>query len=263
MSRPASRVSRVVMTGLLALFADAYRAELKERGYTALTAVNELRQMARLSRWLEASGLTAADVSGERVEQFLAVQCAAGRRGACSLPSLTCLREVLCRLGVPASEQPARASSPDDLLLASFERYLLAERGLGAATAAGYVRHARRFLHGLSPRGGLAGLAASEVTGAVLRESAAVSVSAAQNFICGLRACLRFCFIEGLVEADLSRAALFVTGRRSSPLPRGISRIDAAALVASCDRRTGIGRRDYAVLITLLGSGCAAARSPP
>jgi integrase/recombinase XerD len=94
MSRPASRVSRVVMTGPLAPFADAYRAELKERGYTALTAVNELRQMARLSRWLEASGLTAADVSGERVEQFLAVQRAEGRRGACSLPSLRKRRSI-------------------------------------------------------------------------------------------------------------------------------------------------------------------------
>src|SRR5439155_17385734 len=115
MAGPASRVSRVLMAGPLAPFADAYSAELRQRGYTALTTGNELRQMARLSRWLEASGLAAADLGGERIEQFLAVQRAQGRRGACSRPSLTCLREVLCRLGVLASEQPARASSPDDL----------------------------------------------------------------------------------------------------------------------------------------------------
>lgn len=78
MSRPASRVTRAVITGPLAAFAEAYRAELRARGYTALTTVNELRQMARLSRWLEAAGLTAADLSSERVEQFLAVQGAAG-----------------------------------------------------------------------------------------------------------------------------------------------------------------------------------------
>jgi len=59
MSRPASRVCRVVVTGPLAPFADAYRADLRRRGYSALTTVNELRQVARLSRWLEASGLTA------------------------------------------------------------------------------------------------------------------------------------------------------------------------------------------------------------
>ena len=255
MAGPASRVSRVLMAGPLAPFADAYSAELRQRGYTALTTVNELREMARLSRWLEASGLAAADLGGERIEQFLAVQRAQGRRGACSRPALRCLLEVLGALGALTADEPARAGSPDEVVLACFERYLLGERGLGAGTAAGYVRHARRFLDGLSASGGLAGLAAGEVTGAVLRESAAVSVSAAQNFVCGLRAFLRFCFIEAIVEADLSRAALSVTGRRSSPLPRGIGRADAAALLGSCDRRSAIGRRDYALLITLLRLG--------
>jgi integrase/recombinase XerD len=99
-------------------------------------------------------------------------------------------------------------------------------------------------LNGLTASGRLARLTAGEVTGAVVRESAAVSVSAAQYFICGLRAFLRFCFIEGIVEADLSRAALSLTGRRSAPLPHGIDRADAAALLGSCDRRTGVGRRD-------------------
>jgi integrase/recombinase XerD len=88
MSRPASRVCRVVVTGPLAPFADAYRAELRRRGYTALTTVNELRQVARLSRWLGASGLTAGDLSVGRVEQFLDVQRSEGRRLACSRPAL-------------------------------------------------------------------------------------------------------------------------------------------------------------------------------
>jgi hypothetical protein len=46
-ARPASRVSRVQMTGPLAPFADAYAVALSERGYTPLTTVNELRQVGR------------------------------------------------------------------------------------------------------------------------------------------------------------------------------------------------------------------------
>jgi integrase/recombinase XerD len=95
----------------------------------------------------------------------------------------------------------------------------------------------------------------AEVTTAVLAQSATVSVSATQNFVAGLRAFLRFCFIEGITEVDLSQAALPVTGRRRSSLPRGIASDEAAALLASCDRRTAIGRRDYAMLITLLRLG--------
>jgi len=120
------------------------------------------------------------------------------------------------------------------------------------------VRHARRFIGGLSSSRGLAGLTAKDVTGAVLRESAAVSVSATQFFVAGLRSFLRFCFIERLVEVDLSQAALPVTGRRRSSLPRGITKADAGALLGSCDRRCALGRREDAVIITLLRLGLRA-----
>ena len=146
-------------------------------------------------------------------------------------------------------------SSPMDVLLARFELYLLAERGLAPGTVALYLRAARRFVEGVAPDCGLAGLAAGEVTAAVLRESTVVSVSAAQSFVTALRAFLRFCFVEGLVDADLSQAALLVRGRSSSPLPRGISRADARALLGSCDRRDALGRRDYAIIVLLLRLG--------
>jgi integrase/recombinase XerD len=245
------------MTGPLAPFADAYSAELRERGYTPLTTVNELRQVGRLSRWLDAGGLSAADLTGGRIEEFLIRQRAGGRhRSEWSRPGLVCLLEVLRGLGVPAAEQPASAGSPTDLLLVSFERYLLVERGLAAGTVWGYVAHARRFLDGLSPGRGLVGLPAGEVTGAVLRKAASgVSVSATQNFVSGLRAFLRFCFVEGLLEADLSRAALSMTGRRRSSLPKGIGRADAQALLGACDRRSALGRRDYALIVLLLRLG--------
>jgi integrase len=94
------------------------------------------------------------------------------------------------------------------------------------------------------------------VTGAVLRKaSSGVSVAAAQYFVSGLRAFLRFCFVEGLLAVDLSQAALVVRGRRASLLPRGISRADARALLDSCDRRRALGRRDYALLLLLLRLG--------
>lgn len=245
------------MTGPLAPFAGAYGLELKERGYTRRTSVNELRQVARLSRWLESTGLTVAELSEERVDEFLAFQRAGGRhRAGWSRPGLLCLLDILRGLGVVAAEESALAgSSTEVLLLAAFERFLLTERGLAAGTVRGYVRHARRFLEGLPPSGGLAGLTAGNVTEAVLRESAAVSVSAAQFFVSALRSFLRFCFLERAVEVDLSLAALPVTGRRRSTLPRGISKTDAAALLDRCDRRSAVGRRDYAVLVTLLRLG--------
>ena len=68
MSRPTSRVSRVLMTGPLAPFADQYRRRLEERGYTPLSAVNLERQVAQLSRWLEANGLGVEQLSEKRIK---------------------------------------------------------------------------------------------------------------------------------------------------------------------------------------------------
>jgi site-specific recombinase XerD len=247
------------MTGPLAPLAGVYELELRRRRYTSLTVVNQLRQVARLSHWLAANGLAVAELTGDRVEEFLALQRASGRyRAQWSRPGLLCLLDVLRGLGVAAVEEPARAGSPEQVVLASFERYLLTERALATGTVRGYVSHARRFLGGLPCGGELAGVTAADVIGAVLRESAAVSVSATQFFVAGLRSFLRFCFIEGLVEADLSQAALPVTGRRRSLLPRGISKADARALRVSCDRRTAVGRRDYAVITTVLRLGLRA-----
>ena len=257
MAGPSSRVSRVLMTGPLAPYADGFAVELRARGYTPLTTAGELRQVARLSRWLEAGGLSVAELTEERVEEFLTWQRAGGRhRSQWSRPVLVCVLEVLRGLGVLGLEPPAPAGSPTNRLLASFERYLLGERALADGTVRGYVMHARWFLDGLRDDDALAGLSAGEVTGAVVRKAdSGVSVAAAQYFVSGLRAFLRFCFLEGLVAADLSPAALLVRGRRRSSLPKGISRADAKALLRSCDRRSGIGRRDYAVIVTLLRLG--------
>ena len=256
MGRPASRVCRVLMAGPLAPFAEAFSAELLERGYTPLTTVNQLRQVARLSRWLQAGGLSAADLSRERVDEFLVWQRDTGcRSSAVSRPGLVCMLVVLDGLGVLASEPPVPEASPLDLLLSSFERYLMSERGLAAGTIVGYVSHARWFLVGLE-RDGVVGLSAADVTGAVLRKAeSGVSVAAAQYFVSGLRAFLRFCFLERLLAADLSHAALVVRGRRASLLPRGICRADARALLDSCDRRRALGRRDYALIVLLLRLG--------
>ena len=256
MARPTSRVCGVLMTGPLVSFEGAYREELRRRGYTVRSAVCEVRQVARLSCWLAERGWTAAELSGVRVDEFLAWQRAEGRyRSHRSRPGLTCLLDVLREQGVLAARDPAVPSSATDGLLAGFVRYLVTERGVTAGTVALYSACARRFVNGLPAGRGLSDLAAGDVTAAVLRESERVSVSATQNFVNRLRAFLRFCFIEGLIGADLSQAALLIRGRSSSPLPRGISRADARALLDSCDRRQALGRRDYAIIITLLRLG--------
>ncbi len=163
MARLSGTVSRVVVAGPLAPFADAYEAELSVRGYAPRTAVNHMRQVARLSGWLETNGLTAADLSRECLERFCDARRAGGWGAACSVHGLLVLLDVLRGLGVLEAESPTSVDSSAERLLASFGEYLLWERGLAAGTAIAYARYARRFLAGLGGDRDLSAVTAGDV----------------------------------------------------------------------------------------------------
>ncbi|HLQ53555.1 MAG TPA: site-specific integrase [Streptosporangiaceae bacterium] len=260
MGRPASKVTRVLVTGPLAPFAPMLKARLRERGYTPLSTVIVMRLVAHLSRWLDANALGVSDLAGEQVERYIAARRGEGRTSALSPHSVDSILAMLADAGALVPETVAVPATGQEALLSDFRRHLLGERALTPSTAAAYVAYARRFLAGFAGEG-LAGLTAADVTRAVTAEAQAVSASSAQYFVAALRAFLRFCFLEGLLGADLAGAALAVTGRRRSPLPKGISRASAQALLASCDRRRPAGRRDYAVLVTLLRLGLRASEA--
>lgn len=258
--RPSPRrvADRVRVTGPLVPFVSRFRAALMDAGYTPLSAVNQVRLLAHLSRWLDANRLGVPDLTDERVAEFLAARRARGCTWSVSRGALAPLLGLLAELGVrPAVEQAAPAS-PTDMVLTRFHRYLLDERGLAASTADAYVHRARRFLARCAPDGRLDAVTAGDVTRAVLAASATSSVGSAQYVVAALRAFLRFCNADGLVAADLSAAALALTGRRRSSLPQGITSADATALLCSCDRRAAVGRRDHAVILTLVRLGLRA-----
>jgi integrase/recombinase XerD len=258
MGSPAIRVREVRVVGRLAPFAAAFKASLDECGYTASSSRQVMCVMAHLSRWLDEGGMAVADLTPGQVERYLAERRAAGYRSLCSPRGLASLLGMLAGLGVLPPERPTAPGSALEVLLASFQRYLLEERALEACTAAAYTGRARRFLLGCVTEADLSGLSAADVTRAVSAEAEAVSAGSTRYFVCALRSFLRFCFVEGLVGSDLSGAALAVSVRRRSLLPQGLAKGDADALLASCDRRRSGGRRDYAILVTLVRLGLRA-----
>ena len=258
MSRPKSKVVTVHVVGPLAPYAPQFASLLAERGYTPLSRVGQLQVMVHLSKWLRSGGLDVGDVTSARVDEYLAQRRADGYSSHCSRASLTPLLDLLAGCGAPVLVKPALPGSEVDALLAGFAGYLRQERGLAASTTTAYVLRARRFLTRCGHGADLAQLGSSDVTRAVLREADTVSAGSAQFFVVALRSFLRYGYLTGLIGTDLCGASLPVTGRRRSVLPRGISAADARALVASCDRRTAVGRRDYAVILVLLRLGLRA-----
>jgi len=253
--KPKSKVVRVRVGGPLASHQPALASILAERGYTPLTRVNHFQVMAHLSQWLAVRGFGVADLTSDRVDEYLTQRQADGYSAFCSRGSIRSLLEVLCSAGAPVTgPDPAPVSAADELL-AGYDRFLRHERGLVASTTTAYVLRARRFLDGYGHGAVLHGLDTAAITAAVLREAGTGSAGSAQFFVVALRSFLRYCHLTGLIGTDMSGAALPVTGRRRSVLPRGLTSKQARALLSTCDRRTARGRRDYAVLVLLLRLG--------
>jgi len=144
-----------------------------------------------------------------------------------------------------------------DRLLEGFAGYLRRERGVSMFTVDLYVADVRRFLADLG-NSDLSELTPADVSHAVLGQVGAWSPASVRRFGCALRSFLRYCFVSGLVERDLSGAALPVSGRRRSLLPQGITPAQETALLRACDRRRSTGRRDYAVILLILRLGLRA-----
>jgi len=256
MGKPKSRVCNAFVPGPLERYAPGFRSWLLARGYTPLTTVPQLQLMAHVSRWLEREGLTAGGLTGQEAARFLAARRAARRpRHPAGLRPLL---DYLGGLGVIPPEPPSPPQDAASVLIAEFAEYLRCERGLAPMTVGAYSSRAARFLARYAPDGDPAAIAPGDVTAAVLADASGLSAGAGQHLACALRAFLRYCHVRGLVSADVSAAALGVTGRRTTMLPWGLEPGTIGTLLAACDRDEPAGRRDYAVILLLARLGLRA-----
>lgn len=247
------RARRIVVSGPLAPFADGLRRDLAGQGYALDTVTDHVHRLADLSWWLAGRGLAAVDLTGEVAGQFLGERRAAGYRTGTSMRAFAPVLGYLREVGAAPPPGPAVLVTELDVLLADYQRYLEAERSLSAGTVRHYLRYARWFLAGLpGPLGpALAGLSARQVTGYVL-ERARQRGGAPQDMVVlpALRSLLRYLHVTGLTGLPLAGAV--PAGRSSKPgLPRAASADDLRVVLASCDRESAGGRRDYAIVLAM------------
>jgi integrase/recombinase XerD len=135
------------------------------------------------------------------------------------------------------------------------------ERGLRETTVVLYVHWLRRFEDYLQRVGcvDVASLSppmlSAFVTEVAARGYAASSVS---NLVGVLRAFLRYAHARGLVARDLSLVVEAPQRYRLAVVPRSISWDEVRRMLEMVDRRTVVGRRDYAMLLLLVTYGLRA-----
>jgi integrase/recombinase XerD len=257
----ARKVWVPVVSGPLAPYAAGFESWLRSRSYSPSAAADRLYQFDQLSCWLGREGLGVGELTGDQAERFAAARHAAGLVSWASRQSVTLPLGYLCTLGVAPVPAPVVAHSPLEELLEDYHRYLSVERGLCDHTVMdAYGPAARLFLAGrVSHDGvGLERLCAADVTSFLTRECLKRSVPGARDLVCALRSLLRYLHLAGRIEVPLVWVVPSVADLRDRTLPRGLEPGAVKKLLASCDRRTLVGRRDFAILLLLSRLGLRA-----
>ena len=253
------KVMRSIVRGPLAPYVAGLAVELLGQGYTQNSAEQHVCFITHLDRWLLAEGLGVQDLGKPTIERYLGERRSAGYVEYRSAKAMRPLLTFLAPLGVLPTESPIRLD-PVEELVSRYRGYLLTERGLAPATVAGYVHVARPFIASRSCSGrlDLAALTAGDVIEFVLASCPGRATGSAKLIVTVTRSLLGWLHLTGMVPVSLATAVPAVAGWKLSGLPQALTPAQLRVLLASCDRRTPTGRRDYAIVLLLARLGLRA-----
>jgi len=257
MRENSSRADKRLPDNPLGFHLRTFAISLVDNGYTERTAQLKLGLLACLGRWLQSTNRSITDLDEPLLETFLKRKHREGRGDPRTLQQF--LDHLRRQTVVPARNLPPERS-PLGHILSQYETHLRAERGLVAHTIQEYQFFARKFLleRFRSRPLRLKAVKASDISGFVLRHTRGMSVKSAQLMTTAFRSFFRFLFQKGELRIDLAASVPTVANWRLSTVPKYLPPREVRRLLKACDRRTAVGRRDYAILLLLARLGLRA-----
>src|SRR5215469_8584859 len=254
----------------IACAVEQYVSWMAERRYTDRSVSRRIPIMVSFGEFAKAHGASEVKELPDHVEPFVQAWIggrAGGRRSARRREQLgdevrTPIRQML-RLAVPGyigRGRPHKPDNPFERQAPGLLRYLTEEKGLRS------IHHYQIYLRQLAAyleRTGIEDLAklSPTVLSGFIAEYAPprVSWSTVRNACGVLRVFLRYLNREGVIAKNLSPFVEFPQSYRHAGVPRSISWEQVERVLASIDRRSASGKRDYAMLLLLATYGLRAA----
>ena len=244
--------------GPLAPHLSSFAGFMREQGYATNSVRRQVMLAAAFSRWLAQRAVGVRTVTSDHAGRYLRYRVRHVRPGLGDAAALRYLLGFLRRDGViPAEDEPSRSLTPAEQCVRDYENYLRDARALADTTIINCVPFARDFLKGRFGDGfvTLSSLEAGDVVAFVRRQAARLHLRRAKLMTTALRSFLQYTQFRGDVTQDLAASVPVVANWSMPSIPRAIDPDQVRQLLASIDRRTAIGRRDYAILLLLARLG--------
>jgi integrase/recombinase XerD len=240
--------------GPLAAHLSSFAQSRSAQGYARSSIYRQVLLAAGFSHWLKQEGVPLRHVGSNDLTRYLHHRARHARRCLGDAAELRHLLDFLRGEGMIAAEKVAAPRlTPAERCVHAYAKYLHDARALARATIINYVSFIRGFLmdrFGAGPVQ-LARLNASDIVRFVRRQAPQLHLKRAKLLTTALRSFLRYVRYRGKVALDLAAAVPIVANWSMSSIPRAIGADQVRQLLASIDRHTAIGRRDYAIVLLL------------
>lgn len=246
---------RRFLAGPLGPHIESFATLLSRQGYRPAVGWRKIWLVAELSRWLARSRVTLKGLEERHVAAFLQARWrrVSKRCGEATLMALLQHLRASQAIKTPAPEPLNELG----LVEQEYGRFLIQERGLMQSTVDLYLRMVRPFVahHLQHGKLRLSKLVAEDVIHFVLHNTRRRGRWSTKSTITGLRSFLGFSFQTGRTTTNLVSAVPTVPLSKLSDLPRFLEPDEVEKVLRCCDRRTKVGKRDYAILLLLARLG--------
>jgi len=246
--------------GFFGAYLDTYTSEAKERGYTRSTVRGHCYLIRLFGEWLERRKLRTDEIDDDVITEFWRKR----RRQVPRVQSMGMkpLRQLIAHLQVQGivPKPPLPKLTKAAAMAHRFGEYLRQRRALMPATVSRNVSVVQEFLEGCFGCGSirLHDLGEKDVTRFVLGTARRVTPRTHQTHMSVLRSFFRFLLEQGEIATDLTGVVPTVARWRLAGVPKYLSPKQVELVLASCDRDTDKGRRDFAILLLLARLGLRA-----
>lgn len=249
------------LEGPLSAYISGYAKWVRDEGYSLYSRHRQVRLAAWFSRWLGDEGVDLSNVGSRDVSRYVRTHA---RQVKIHRGDVAALRHFVGFLRleglIPEERIPTHERSQIEQVVQEYEGYLLNERALSLSAVVNYVPFVRGFLTGRFGRGQvkLSQLCAADVVRFVQRQARRVHLKRAKLLTTALRSFLHYLRYRGEISHDLAEAVPTVPNWSMTSIPRAIPPDLVRQLLGSINRRTAMGRRDYAILLLLARLGLRA-----
>jgi site-specific recombinase XerD len=234
-------------------------------GYSADTIEGYLQWVERHRSWCRARGLNdVGQLTRRSVDRFARSYARAREidvRTAVlgARPAVHTWAKAITGFGFEAPTWVPRVPGPFDELLARYREFRRRWRGVMESSLRAECVAITGFLKWLRRRRQpLRSLAAGQIDQFVLELSARLAAKTIAGICSALRSFLRFLHATGAMPRDMAAAVLMPRIRRGAKPPAVRPWRDICRILRGIDRRTALGKRDYAALLMMAAYGMGA-----